>query len=83
MIGRSKLVAALPALIALFGAQAPAGAITAELAKKCRTMAVKEHPTPRIGTKTGEHKAQTVYFRDCVAKNGNMDEQKKPDEQKK
>ena len=76
MTGRDKVFGAL-ALAALLSAQAPANAITAELAKKCRAMAAKAHPTPRVGTKSGEQKAQTAYFRDCVAKDGKIDDQKK------
>jgi len=77
MTGRDKVFGALLALAALLSAQAPANAITAELAKKCRAMAAKAHPTPRVGTKSGEQKAQTAYFRDCVAKDGKIDDQKK------
>ena len=51
----------------------PASAISAELAKKCREMALKEHPTARAGSKAGAGKAQQEYFRSCVAKNGKMD----------
>ena len=51
----------------------PASAITAELAKKCRQMAFKEHPPVRAGSKPGAAKAQQEYYRTCVAKNGKMD----------
>lgn len=52
----------------------PASAITAELAKKCRLMAIAAHPTPTPGSKpTGAEKAQRDYFRECVAKNGKME----------
>ena len=77
MTGRFKVLGVLLVLAALLSTQAPAEAITAELAKKCRAMAVKEHPTPRPGTKTGGQKAQNDFFRDCVAKDGKMDGQKK------
>jgi hypothetical protein len=77
MTEKFKMLGPLFALAALLSTQAPAEAITVELAKKCRAMAIKEHPTPRVGTKTGAHKAQTEYFRSCVAKDGKMDEQKK------
>ena len=49
-------------------------AITAELAKKCRLMAVQAHPTQLPGKKnTGVEAAQRSYFSDCVAHEGNMD----------
>lgn len=52
----------------------PASAISADLAKKCRAMAIKAHPTPRPGSKsTGAEKAQREYFGECVAKGGKME----------
>ena len=52
----------------------PASAISADLAKKCRLMAIKAHPTPTPGSKpTGAEKAQRDYFRECVAKDGKME----------
>lgn len=52
----------------------PVSAISVELAKKCRAMAVKAHPTQIAGTKpTGAEKAQRDYFRECVAKDGKME----------
>ena len=56
-----------------FCANQPASAITAELAKKCRQMAFKEHPPVRAGSKPGAAKAQQDYFRTCVAKDGKME----------
>src|SRR3974390_2413248 len=49
-------------------------AITAELARKCRLMAIQAHPTPLPGLKnTGVAAAQRNYFNDCVAHEGKMD----------
>ena len=49
-------------------------AITAELAKKCRLMAIQAHPTQLAGKKnTGVEAAQRNYFNDCVAREGKMD----------
>ena len=49
-------------------------AITAELAKKCRLMAIQAHPTQLAGKKnTGVEAAQRTYFSDCVAHEGKMD----------
>ena len=50
----------------------PAGAITAELAKTCREKALKAYPRLPPGTKNGNGKAQQDYWRDCVAKEGNV-----------
>jgi hypothetical protein len=50
-----------------------AGPISAELAKKCRELAIKAHPTERAGT-TPYAQAQRQYFQDCIAKGGNMPE---------
>jgi hypothetical protein len=49
-------------------------AITVELAKKCRLMAIQAHPTQLPGTKnTGVDAAQRTYFSTCVANEGKMD----------
>jgi hypothetical protein len=48
-----------------------AGPIRAELAKKCRELSVKAHPTERAGSKAYAQ-AQRDYFQDCIAKGGNM-----------
>jgi hypothetical protein len=50
-----------------------AGPISAELAKKCRALAIKAHPTKPAGSKNGAYaQAQRDYFQDCIAKGGNM-----------
>ena len=64
----STLVAA--ALAAL--PSAAQSAISAELAKKCRELAIKAHPTLPAGSKGGAEQAQRDYFRECIAKNGDM-----------
>jgi hypothetical protein len=52
----------------MYGTQ-PAAAINADVAKKCRELAIKAHPTAMAGTKaSGTEKAQRAYFQDCVAK---------------
>ena len=51
-----------------------ASAISTELAKKCRAMAIKAYPPPTPGSKpTGAGKGQRDYFRECVAKGGKME----------
>ncbi len=57
------------ALVALALAPAPASALTAEVAKKCRELAIKAHPQNPAGTKAYAQ-AQQEYFRDCIAKEG-------------
>ena len=44
-----------------------AGPIGAELAKTCRALAIKAHPTERAGSKTTSALAQREYFQGCVA----------------
>jgi hypothetical protein len=47
---------------------------TAELAKKCRQLALKAHPLARPGTKSGSAQAEREYFTECIRKGGHMDE---------
>ena len=69
-----------PALIGSFASaeQAPREpptappAIGAELAKKCRALAIKAHPTQPAGARSGNEQAQRRYFQDCIAKGGNV-----------
>lgn len=50
-----------------------ASAITAELAKKCRDMALKVYPYKLVGQPgPGNAQAQRSYFSECVAKEGKM-----------
>jgi len=47
-------------------------AITVELAKKCRQMAIDSHPPPiRPGNKAYAE-AERSFFQECVKKNGDM-----------
>jgi hypothetical protein len=78
---RTAVLAMLVALLlpapAMMAENAPpdrsktAGRISAELAKKCRALAIKAHPTERAGSRPYAQ-AQRDYFQDCVAKGGNM-----------
>jgi hypothetical protein len=45
----------------------PAAAVSADLANKCRAMAIKSHP-PVPGKAYAQ--AERDFFRDCVARNG-------------
>ena len=57
--------------ILVLSASSPAAAITVELAKKCRDMAIKAHPPVRAGT-SPYAAAERAFFDNCVAKNGDM-----------
>ena len=68
----------IPATAALAETAPPArsntaGPISAELAKKCRALAIKAHPNERAGT-IPYAQAQRDYFQTCIAKGGNMPE---------
>jgi hypothetical protein len=60
-------VTAVPAAAMLAMSHMPTGAITAELAKKCRDEAIKAHPPQPAGT-LPYAEAEREVFRDCVAK---------------
>lgn len=68
----------LSALIIVTCAASPAAAISAELANKCRDMAIKSHPPPfPLGNKAYAQ-AERDFFRTCVAKKGQMPESDAP-----
>jgi hypothetical protein len=48
---------------------------TAEVAKMCRQLAIKAHPTQPPGSRTGYQQAQRAYFQDCVEKNSKEQKQ--------
>jgi len=55
----------------------PAGAITAELAKKCDAAAFKAFPGQQVGTKIGI--ADRNKFRqECIARNGDLSSMPQP-----
>jgi hypothetical protein len=61
-------------VLAYFSYTQPASAISVELAKKCRGLAIKAHPIPTAGSKvTGAAKAQRDYYEACISKGGNME----------
>jgi hypothetical protein len=62
----------LPAQIIILSATSPAAAISADLAKKCREMAVKAHPPPIPTGNKAYAQAERDFFRECVSKNGQM-----------
>ena len=78
MAGHLKIIVALSisAMCLLWAAEKPAQAISVELAKKCRAMALKAHPYKLPGVNgPGTAAAERDYFSKCVANGGNMPEQ--------
>jgi hypothetical protein len=68
----------LCALIIVTCAASPAASISAELANKCRDMAIKSHPPPfPLGNKAYAQ-AERDFFRTCVAKKGQMPDSDAP-----
>jgi len=68
----------LAAQIFILSAGSPAAAITADLAKKCREMAVKAHPPPKPAGNRAYAQAERDFFRECVSKNGQMEDTSHP-----
>ena len=66
-IGRAILLAA-----ALFGSNGPASAITAEVAKKCRELAIQAHPPQPAGT-IAYREAERADFKECVNSTGSLE----------
>jgi hypothetical protein len=50
--------------------------ISAELAKKCRALMIKAHPTEVYGP-TGSAAPQRAYFKECISQQGNMSDTSK------
>lgn len=64
---------AAPALLAAICCTAlPASAISADLAKKCRDMAIERHPPPRHHEHTPYAQAEREFFQTCISRNGQM-----------
>ena len=69
--------------VAFVACAQPASALDAELAKKCRDLAIKEHPMPVAGsTSTGAAKAQRDAYKACVARGGAPDQKSGETEKK-
>ena len=64
--------AALAAVVT-FATTQVAYVISADLAKKCRELAIKSHPPTLAGSSKGTAQAERDYFRQCVAKGGNVE----------
>ena len=50
-----------------------ASSITAELAKKCRAMAITAYPTVLAGNRKGSAENQREFFQRCVDRNGDIE----------
>jgi hypothetical protein len=68
----SAVLAALATVLAIAG-PASAQALTAEIAKKCRAEAIKEHPPQPPGSRVGTAQAQRDAYRKCVARETRSD----------
>jgi hypothetical protein len=62
----------LSALILIVCAASPAAAISADLANKCRDMAIKAHPPPFPPGNKAYAQAERDFFGTCVSKNGQV-----------
>ena len=87
-LGRLKtpkvtIVLGMAIAVMAFSRTQPAMAISVELAKKCRDMAIKAHPytLPGFGFKAGSAEGERDYFKECVAKKGNMSAERQPADQ--
>jgi hypothetical protein len=70
-------LAALTAIVALahvvvLSTASPVAAISADLAKKCRDMAINSHPPPIPPGNKAYAQAERDFFHECVSKNGQM-----------
>jgi hypothetical protein len=68
-----KVAAIAAGAVILLSSGSPAGAISVELAKKCREMAVKVHPPQRVSPYA---QVERDYFSECVKNNGTTGEEK-------
>jgi hypothetical protein len=62
---------AISAQILILSAASPAIAISADLAKKCREMAIKAHPPEPAGTHPYAQ-AERDFYHTCISNNGEM-----------
>lgn len=73
MTNATRAICACAVLAAALASTAtPARAISAELAKKCRELAIKAHPPAPVGTPYAA--AERQYYLDCIAKDGKVEE---------
>jgi hypothetical protein len=77
------LIGLVATQLMIIGAPLRADALTAELAKKCRDMAIKSHPPPIPPGNKAYAQAERDFFRECVARNGQMPDGGAPEDQPK
>jgi len=70
------MIVAISVAASMTGAPAQAE-ISASLAKQCREMMVKAHPTVFYG-EHGTAALQREYFRQCISRQGKMDDKSAP-----
>ena len=63
--------------ILILSVASPAVAISVDLAKKCREMAIKAHPPTAPGT-TAYAQAERDFYNQCVKQNGEMQDNGTP-----
>lgn len=71
-ISIAAIASAIAAQVLIFPAS-PASAISVELAKKCRAVAIKAHPPQTAGTKSYAA-AERDFFNRCISANGEMND---------
>jgi hypothetical protein len=67
----ASALSALFVTIQILLSASPTAAISVDLAKKCRDMAIKAHPRAMPGKPYAQ--AERDFFRQCVAKNGQIE----------
>jgi hypothetical protein len=77
-VSRTQTVLILSAQLAVVCAASPAAAISADLANKCRAMAIKAHPPPFPPGNKAYAVAERTFFSECVSKNGQMQNPEPP-----
>jgi hypothetical protein len=75
---RAITASILIAQFAALCAASPAFAISADLANKCREMAIKAHPPPVPPGGKAYAQAERDFFNECIAKNGQMQSTEPP-----
>lgn len=70
---QSLAMSAAFAAVVTFSAMQFAHAISADLARKCRELAIKSHPPTVVGSSKGAAQAERDSFRQCVARGGKAD----------
>jgi hypothetical protein len=75
---RAITASILIAQFAVLCAASPAFAISADLANKCREMAIKAHPPPVPPGGKAYAQAERDFFNECIAKNGQMQSTEPP-----